>query len=70
LGGVDFINLATPAQQGGTGARPYSWRESAQYTGFVIGDRSRREEIDAVLDGGSQDVVVPTFDDTNVWRGE
>jgi TonB-linked SusC/RagA family outer membrane protein len=66
LGGVDFINLVTPAQQGGTGARLIVGESAPVFTGVrYLGTWKSQEEIDAAGLGGSQDVGGPHFEDTN-----
>ncbi|AWW30462.1 TonB-dependent receptor [Echinicola strongylocentroti] len=66
LGGVDFINLATPAQQGGTGARLIVGETTPVYTGVrYLGTWKSQEEIDAAGLGGDHDVGGPRFEDTN-----
>lgn len=66
LGGVDFINLVTPAQQGGTGARLIVGESVPVFTGVrYLGTWKSQEEIDAAGIGGSQDVGGPHFEDTN-----
>ncbi|HDZ13298.1 hypothetical protein LCGC14_0901260 [marine sediment metagenome] len=66
LGGVDFINLATPAEQGGTGARLIVGETVPVFTGVrYLGTWKSQEEIDQAGIGGSQDVGGPRFDDTN-----
>lgn len=66
LGGVDFINLATPAQQGGTGARLIVGETTPVFTGVrYLGTWKSQEEIDAAGIGGDHDVGGPRFEDTN-----
>ena len=66
LGGVDFINLVTPAQQGGTGARLIVGEPVPVFTGVnYLGTWKSQEEIDAVGLGGNHDVGGPRFEDTN-----
>ena len=66
LGGVDFINLATPSQQGGTGARLVLGETVPVFTGVqYLGTWKSQEEIDQVGLGGNHDVGGPRFDDTN-----
>lgn len=66
LGGVDFINLATPAQQGGTGARLIVGETTPVFTGVrYLGTWKSQEEIDEAGLGGDHDVGGPRFEDTN-----
>ncbi|WP_215223962.1 SusC/RagA family TonB-linked outer membrane protein [Echinicola shivajiensis] len=66
LGGVDFINLATPAQQGGTGARLIVGETTPVFTGVrYLGTWKSQEEIDEAGIGGDHDVGGPRFEDTN-----
>ncbi len=66
LGGVDFINLVTPAQQGGTGGRLIVGESVPVFTGVrYLGTWKSQEEIDAAGLGGNHDVGGPRFDDTN-----
>lgn len=66
LGGVDFINLVTPAQQGGTGARLIVGESVPVFTGVnYLGTWKSQEEIDAAGLGGNHDVGGPRFEDTN-----
>ncbi|HET8737886.1 MAG TPA: SusC/RagA family TonB-linked outer membrane protein, partial [Pricia sp.] len=66
LGGVDFINLVTPAQQGGTGARIIVGESVPVFTGVnYLGTWKSQEEIDAAGLGGNHDVGGPRFEDTN-----
>lgn len=66
LGGVDFINLVTPAQQGGVGARLIVGESVPVFTGVnYLGTWKSQEEIDAVGLGGNHDVGGPRFEDTN-----
>ena len=66
LGGVDFINLVTPAQQGGTGARLIVGETVPVFTGVnYLGTWKSQEEIDAAGLGGNHDVGGPHFEDTN-----
>ena len=66
LGGVDFINLVTPAQQGGTGARLIVGETVPVFTGVnYLGTWKSQEEIDAAGLGGNHDVGGPRFEDTN-----
>ncbi len=66
LGGVDFINLVTPAQQGGTGARLIVGETVPVFTGVrYLGTWKSQEEIDQAGLGGNHDVGGPRFDDTN-----
>ena len=66
LGGVDFINLVTPAQQGGTGGRIIVGETVPVFTGVnYLGTWKSQEEIDAAGLGGNHDVGGPRFEDTN-----
>lgn len=66
LGGVDFINLVVPAQQGGTGARLILGESVPVFTGVnYLGTWKSQEEIDAAGLGGNHDVGGPRFEDTN-----
>jgi TonB-linked SusC/RagA family outer membrane protein len=66
LGGVDFIDLAVPAQQGGTGARLIVGESVPVFTGVrYLGTWKSQEEIDAAGLGGNHDVGGPRFEDTN-----
>ncbi|MDT7829329.1 TonB-dependent receptor [Pricia sp. S334] len=66
LGGVDFINLVTPAQQGGTGARIIVGESVPVFTGVrYLGTWKSQAEIDAAGLGGNHDVGGPRFEDTN-----
>lgn len=66
LGGVDFINLITPSQQGGTGARLIVGETVPVFTGInYLGTWKSQEEIDAAGLGGNHDVGGPRFEDTN-----
>lgn len=66
LGGVDFINLVTPAQQGGTGARLIVGETVPVFTGVnYLGTWKSQEEINASGLSGSHDVGGPRFEDTN-----
>ena len=66
LGGVEFINLVTPALQGGTGARLIVGETVPVFTGVnYLGTWKSQEEIDAAGLGGNHDVGGPRFEDTN-----
>ncbi|PHN08239.1 SusC/RagA family TonB-linked outer membrane protein [Flavilitoribacter nigricans] len=66
LGGVDFINLVTPAQQGGVGGRLIVGESVPVFTGVnYLGTWKSQEEIDQVGLGGNHDVGGPRFEDTN-----
>ncbi|MEZ4989192.1 MAG: TonB-dependent receptor [Saprospiraceae bacterium] len=66
LGGVDFINLVVPTQQGGTGARLIVGESVPVFTGVrYLGTWKSQEEIDAAGLGGNHDVGGPHFEDTN-----
>lgn len=66
LGGIEFINLVTPAQQGGTGGRLIVGESVPVFTGVnYLGTWKSQEEIDAAGLGGNHDVGGPRFEDTN-----
>ena len=66
LGGVDFINLVVPANQGGVGGRLIVGESVPVFTGVnYLGTWKSQEEIDAVGLGGNHDVGGPRFEDTN-----
>ena len=66
LGGVDFINLVDPTNQGGTGARLIVGESAPVFVGVnYLGTWKSQEEIDASGLGGDHDVGGPRFEDTN-----
>ena len=66
LGGVDFINLATPAQQGGTGARLILGETVPVFMGVkYLGTWKSQAEIDLAGYEGNHDVGGPRFKDTD-----
>ena len=66
LGGVDFINLATPALQGGTGARLVLGETVPVFMGVeYLGTWKSQAEIDSAGYEGSHDVGGPHFKDTD-----
>ena len=66
LGGVDFINLATPANQGGTGARLILGETVPVFMGVkYLGTWKSQAEIDLAGYEGNHDVGGPRFNDTD-----
>jgi len=66
LGGVDFINLATPANQGGTGARLILGETVPVFMGVeYLGTWKSQAEIDQAGYEGNHDVGGPRFKDTD-----
>jgi TonB-linked SusC/RagA family outer membrane protein len=66
LGGVDFINLATPANQGGTGARLILGETVPVFMGVkYLGTWKSQAEIDLAGYEGNHDVGGPHFNDTD-----